>query len=119
MKPIARNPVIGRARKEQTMAKYVVLVNWTEKGVAEAKSTTDRADKVRKLVEDLGGKEDLLLWTLGRYDIVGVFDFKENERRRWLVSRSARWAPCGRKRCAPLQPVKSAGSWASSSFEFR
>src|SRR3954466_14486854 len=79
MKPIARNPVNGRARKEQTMAKYVVLVNWTEKGVAEAKSTTDRADKVRKLAEDLGGKEELLLWTLGRYDIVGVFDFKDDE----------------------------------------
>ena len=61
------------------MAKYVLLVNWTEKGVAEAKSTTDRANKVRTLVEDLGGKEDLLLWTLGRYDIVGVFDFKDDE----------------------------------------
>lgn len=61
------------------MAKYVVLVNWTEKGVAEAKATTDRAEKVRKLAEDLGGKEELLLWTLGRYDIVGVFDFKDDE----------------------------------------
>jgi uncharacterized protein with GYD domain len=79
MKPFARKPVVGGVRKEQTMAKYVILVNWAEKGVAEAKSTTDRADKVRKLVEDLGGKEDLLLWTLGRYDIVGVFDFKDDE----------------------------------------
>jgi uncharacterized protein with GYD domain len=79
MKPTARNPVIGGVRREHTMAKYVMLVNWTEKGVAEARSTTDRANKVRKLVEDLGGKEELLLWTLGRYDIVGVFDFKDDE----------------------------------------
>ncbi len=61
------------------MAKYVVLVNWTEKGVSEAKDTTTRAKKVEQLAESLGGKMDLLLWTLGRYDIVGIFDAPNDE----------------------------------------
>ena len=61
------------------MAKYVVLVNWTEQGVREAKQTTDRAKRVEQMAKDLGGKVDLLLWTLGRYDIVGVFDMPDDE----------------------------------------
>lgn len=61
------------------MAKYVVLVNWTDKGIAEAKDTTARAKRVEKLAKDLGGKADLILWTLGRYDVVGVFDFPDDE----------------------------------------
>jgi uncharacterized protein with GYD domain len=61
------------------VAKYVVLVNWTEQGVREAKQTTERAGKVREMAQQLGGKVDLLLWTLGRYDIVGVFDMPDDE----------------------------------------
>ena len=61
------------------MAKYVILVNWTEKGIADAKQTTERADKVRQMAQELGGKVDLLLWTLGRYDIVGIADMPDDE----------------------------------------
>lgn len=61
------------------MPKYVVLVNWTEQGVAAANETTQRAAKVEEMAERLGGSSDLLLWTLGRYDIVGVFDLPSDE----------------------------------------
>ena len=61
------------------MAKYVVLVNWTEKGVAGAKETTDRAGKVGDLVKSVGGNMDLILWTLGRYDMVAVCDAPDDE----------------------------------------
>jgi len=61
------------------MAKYVFLVNWTEQGIRDVKETTDRAQRVQKMAEDMGGKIDLLLWTLGRYDIVGVFDMPDDE----------------------------------------
>jgi uncharacterized protein with GYD domain len=61
------------------MAKYVVLVNWTEQGVTSAAETIDRAAKVSQLAEHLGGHTDLLLWTMGRYDIVGVFDMPGDE----------------------------------------
>jgi len=61
------------------MAKYVVLVNWTDKGIAEAKGTTERAQRVQQMIEKLGGSQDLMLWTLGRYDIVAVFDLPSDE----------------------------------------
>jgi len=61
------------------MAKYVVLVNWTEKGIANVKDTASRADRVRQMVEKVGGHQDALLWTLGRHDLVGIFDVPSDE----------------------------------------
>jgi len=49
------------------MAKYIVLVNWTDKGIQAAKETEQRAEQVRVLAEQMGGHMDLLYWTLGRY----------------------------------------------------
>lgn len=61
------------------MPKYVLLVNWTEKGVADATNTVQRAGQVRQLVEKHGGRQELLLWTLGRHDVVGVYDLPDDE----------------------------------------
>ena len=61
------------------MAKYVVLVNWTDQGIRAVKETTQRADHVRQLVEQMGGRLDTLLWTQGRYDLVGVMEVPDDE----------------------------------------
>lgn len=61
------------------MAKYVMLINWTEKGITDAKGTVERAERARQVAERLGGSMDLILWTLGRYDIVAVFDLPSDE----------------------------------------
>ena len=61
------------------MPKYVVLINWTEKGVQAAKDTTARAEQARQLAEQMGGSVEQLLWTLGRYDLVGVYDMPSDE----------------------------------------
>ena len=61
------------------MAKYVMLVNWTDQGVAQAKGTVERTERVKQMTEKLGGSTDLVLWTLGRYDIVAVFDMPDDE----------------------------------------
>src|SRR5680860_865045 len=61
------------------MAKYVVLANWTDQGVKDAKQTVDRAAKFEELVGQMGGSVDVLLWTMGRYDIVAVIDAPSDE----------------------------------------
>ena len=61
------------------MAKYVILLNWTDQGIKTATDSVQRADQARQLAESLGGHVDLLLWTVGRYDIVGVFDMPNDE----------------------------------------
>ena len=61
------------------MPKYVVLVNWTEQGVASAKDTVQRAEAFRSMAQSMGGDTGELLWTLGRYDIVGFLDAPDDE----------------------------------------
>ena len=61
------------------MAKYIVLINWTDKGIAEAKDTTNRAKKAQEMAKSLGGTLETLYWTLGRYDIVGIADMPDDE----------------------------------------
>jgi uncharacterized protein with GYD domain len=56
------------------MAKYVGLVSWTDQGVRQVKDTLQRAEQVRHLSEQMGGRMETLFWTLGRYDPVAVFE---------------------------------------------
>ena len=61
------------------MAQYVVLVNWTDQGIANAKDTVSRAEAFREMAASMGGTVGTLLWTLGRYDIVGFMEAPDDE----------------------------------------
>ncbi len=61
------------------MAKYIILANWTEQGVKDARNTVDRGNAFTSLVGQMGGSVDALLWTMGRYDIVAVIDALSDE----------------------------------------
>jgi uncharacterized protein with GYD domain len=61
------------------MATYVVLVNWTDQGIRSVTETTQRAQEVTQLVEQMGGRMQTLLWTLGRYDLVGIIEAPDDE----------------------------------------
>ncbi len=56
------------------MATYVVLVNYTEQGIRNVKDTTKRADAVRDLAKKFGATVREFYWTMGKYDLVVVFD---------------------------------------------
>jgi len=56
------------------MAKYVVLVDWTDQGVRTAKDTVKRFEQARDAFRAMGVSFDTVLWTLGRHDIVAVLD---------------------------------------------
>ena len=61
------------------MANYVVLVNWTDQGIRSVPETTQRATQVTQMVESLGGQMVTLLWTIGRYDLVGILEAPDDE----------------------------------------
>lgn len=54
------------------MARYVVLMDWTDQGVRNAKDTVDRAAQSRAAFEPLGVIIESLYWTLGDHDLVGI-----------------------------------------------
>jgi uncharacterized protein with GYD domain len=60
------------------MAKYVILVNWTDQGVKTAADTVSRSEQVREMGSELGATIETILWTMGRYDIVVVIDSPDN-----------------------------------------
>lgn len=50
------------------MLRYVVLLKFTEKGVAAVKDSVARADAFRAAAAKSGAKIEALYWTLGPYD---------------------------------------------------
>ena len=61
------------------MAKYIMLGNWTEKGVLNAKDTVKRARAVREQFASLGVNAREFFWTMGQYDVVLTFDAPDEE----------------------------------------
>ncbi len=61
------------------MPTYLSLINWTEQGIKNFPETTKHAEDFTKLVEASGGKVRELVWTVGKYDIVSVVDFPDEE----------------------------------------
>ena len=52
------------------MGKYIMLGNWTEQGVRDAKNTVKRARAVREQFASLGVNAREFFWTMGQYDVV-------------------------------------------------
>lgn len=61
------------------MAKYVVLMNWTDQGVKSAKDTVDRYHQANTLIESMGGSLGTVLWTIGGYDLVAIAEAPDDE----------------------------------------
>lgn len=52
------------------MAKYILLVNWTDQGVRNVKDSPKRLDAARKMAESAGAKMGEFYMTMGGYDMV-------------------------------------------------
>ena len=61
------------------MAKYIALINWTEKGIMEAKDAPARIDKARALAKKLGGDFQQVYMTMGVYDLVVILEMPDDE----------------------------------------
>jgi uncharacterized protein with GYD domain len=65
--------------KEEPMATYVTLINWTDQGVRNVKDSIKRADAFAQMVEGMGGKVKDIYWTIGPYDIVALIEAPDDE----------------------------------------
>jgi uncharacterized protein with GYD domain len=62
-----------------TMPHYVSLVNWTDQGIRAVKDSPKRSEAFRKGVEAAGGKVVAMLYTMGKYDLVGITELPSDE----------------------------------------
>jgi uncharacterized protein with GYD domain len=61
------------------MATYVVLINWTDQGVRNARDTVQRARAFGADVERRGGRLLGIYWTQGRYDIIATVQVPDEQ----------------------------------------
>ncbi len=56
------------------MVAYVVLANFTEQGIRNAKESPRRADAFKEMAKTFGVTVKELVWTQGRYDLVTIVE---------------------------------------------
>ena len=62
------------------MPVYVSLVKFTREGIMTMKNQgVARSDKVKKNIEELGGRLIAAYYCLGEYDVVAVLEFPDNK----------------------------------------
>src|ERR1700730_10060075 len=57
-----------------TMVTYVVLGNFTDQGIRNAKDSPKRADAFKQMAKTFGVTVKEIFWTQGRYDIVTILE---------------------------------------------
>ncbi|MBA2595110.1 MAG: GYD domain-containing protein [Chloroflexia bacterium] len=61
------------------MAKYVILINWTDQGVRNATDTVTRFEQSRDAFQQMGVTIETVYWTLGRHDLVGILEAPDDQ----------------------------------------
>jgi uncharacterized protein with GYD domain len=61
------------------MANYIVLINWTEQGIANVRDALDRQTKATSLAKKVGCKLKNSFWTIGPYDVVANLEAPDDE----------------------------------------
>lgn len=62
------------------MPTYIVLFNWTERGIRNVRETVDRVDRASELAEQKYGlRLRQHYWTVGPYDIVAFCEAPDDE----------------------------------------
>lgn len=56
------------------MPTYIILGQFTQKGVEEIKGNTERVENSKKLAKSLGGEMTAFYLTIGRYDFVTIVE---------------------------------------------
>jgi uncharacterized protein with GYD domain len=56
------------------MVTYVVLANFTDQGIRNAKDSPKRADAFKEMAKTFGVTVKEIVWTQGRYDVVTVLE---------------------------------------------
>ena len=61
------------------MAHYVSLMRWTSQGVMGLPAWRERVEEGERTIEEAGGKLIGVYVTLGRYDVVEIFEAPDDE----------------------------------------
>ncbi|RPJ57628.1 MAG: GYD domain-containing protein [Acidobacteria bacterium] len=60
------------------MATYIILGQWTQKGVENVKQSPDRLEKVKQLMKTNGGQLKAFYLTMGQYDFIAICEMPDD-----------------------------------------
>ena len=61
------------------MAKYIILINWTDQGIRNVKDSPKRLDAARAVAKKLGAELNEFYMTMGEFDMVSHIDAPNDE----------------------------------------
>ena len=61
------------------MATYIVLIDWTEKGVGSFRESVSRYEAAQSRFQGMGVTFRDTYWTLGGHDVVAILDAPDDE----------------------------------------
>ena len=61
------------------MQRYVVLINFTDKGMKKIKNLPERVQGVRRRIEEAGGKFVDWNLTMGKYDSIAIIELPNDD----------------------------------------
>jgi uncharacterized protein with GYD domain len=64
---------------EALMPTFIVIANFTDKGVHDAKDTVNRADKFKAIAKSAGVTIKDMYWTIGAFDVVTICEAPDDE----------------------------------------
>jgi uncharacterized protein with GYD domain len=79
MKPGAVAFAIQVNKRSNPMAKYILLVNWTDQGIRNVKDSAKRLDAGRALAKEQGCVLESFFMTMGSFDNVAVVEAPDDE----------------------------------------
>lgn len=66
-------------REHAAVPVYISLMHWTSQGMAGLPGWRERVDEGEQIIEDAGGTLINVYVTLGRYDVVEIFEAADDE----------------------------------------
>ena len=82
------------------MATYVTLARFTDQGIRSYKDTVKRAEEYWSSIDKAGGRVLQHVWTLGKVDVVTIFEAPDDET---AAALSARVSSLGNVRVSTLR----------------
>ncbi len=73
------------------MAHYISLMRWTSQGMAGLPAWRERVEEGERIIEAAGGKLSGVYVTLGRYDVVEIFEAPDDETAAEIVLKLQRY----------------------------
>ncbi len=61
------------------MPSYLSLLNWTEQGIADVKSSPERLDAAKAAIQAAGGRMIFFYMTMGEYDMATLIEVPDDE----------------------------------------